>query len=52
VIPIVINNELIGVLDIDSPLLARFDDDDQQGLENLIKLFVSHYENSSETASL
>jgi L-methionine (R)-S-oxide reductase len=33
VVPIVENGELRGVLDIDSPDLARFDAEDQKGLE-------------------
>jgi GAF domain-containing protein len=36
--------ELIGVLDIDSPQLARFDDEDRQGLEALARLFVASIE--------
>lgn len=36
VIPLVINNQLFGVLDIDSPTLARFDENDQNGLEHLV----------------
>src|SRR6218665_1333504 len=32
VVPLVHNGELIGVLDIDSPVIARFDADDQLGL--------------------
>ncbi|MBT1449701.1 GAF domain-containing protein [Glaciecola sp. XM2] len=43
VIPIVINDELIGVLDIDSPIFSRFDEDDQKGLEQLVACFVEHY---------
>jgi len=35
VIPLVLNNELIGVLDIDSPIYSRFDEDDKVGLEAL-----------------
>jgi len=35
VIPLVLNNELIGVLDIDSPIYSRFDEDDKIGLEAL-----------------
>jgi len=38
VVPIFVQNEVVGVLDIDSPLLARFDDDDQAGLEALVKV--------------
>src|SRR5699024_6658517 len=33
VIPVVINNEVYGVLDIDSPILDRFDEADRVGLE-------------------
>ena len=34
------NNQLVGVFDIDSPLLARFDADDVRGLEALAEVFV------------
>lgn len=44
VIPIIINNRLIAVLDIDSPIISRFDDEDKQGLESLVEKFVAHYE--------
>ncbi|MBV1686881.1 GAF domain-containing protein [Novosphingobium sp. G106] len=36
VVPIVVGEQLIGVLDLDSPSPARFDADDVQGLETLI----------------
>ena len=39
VVPIVVNDQLIGVLDIDSPITARFDDDDRVGLEALVSTF-------------
>jgi len=42
VLPLRHKGEIIAVLDIDSPLLARFDLDDQAGLEQLIKLFEQH----------
>ncbi|HEY0922358.1 GAF domain-containing protein [Rheinheimera pacifica] len=42
VLPLRHKGEIIAVLDIDSPLLARFDFDDQAGLEQLIKLFEQH----------
>ena len=35
------NGELLGVLDIDSPVLARFDDEDRRGLENVGNIFVA-----------
>jgi len=34
--------EVSGVLDLDSPLLARFDAVDQEGCERLVALFVDH----------
>ena len=33
VVPIFIRNEIFGVIDIDSPVTARFDAEDKQGLE-------------------
>ena len=39
VVPLIANHELIGVLDIDSPSLARFDEADQRGIEALCKTF-------------
>jgi L-methionine (R)-S-oxide reductase len=41
VVPVVDSGTLIGVLDIDSPRAARFDDADARGLEALVGLFVS-----------
>jgi L-methionine (R)-S-oxide reductase len=35
-VPMLRGEEIIGVLDIDSPRLARFDRDDQAGLERLV----------------
>ena len=40
VVPLLRGSELLGVLDIDSPLLARFDEQDQRGLERLARIFV------------
>ncbi|MDQ0871800.1 L-methionine (R)-S-oxide reductase [Paenibacillus sp. V4I3] len=37
VVPILVGNELIGVLDIDSPIKSRFDDIDQQYLEQFVQ---------------
>lgn len=39
VIPIKVNNQVIAVLDIDSTSFDRFDENDQQGLEDIINLF-------------
>lgn len=38
VIPLHRDNEVIGVLDIDSPVTARFTEQDKQGLEKIIHL--------------
>lgn len=41
VIPLVKNGELIGVLDIDSPLKSRFDHEDQVFLEEFTAILVA-----------
>lgn len=41
VIPIIVNDELIGVLDIDSPLLNRFDEIDEQYLQEFVEILAS-----------
>jgi L-methionine (R)-S-oxide reductase len=41
VIPLIKDDTLLGVLDIDSPLLARFDDADRRGLERLAMIFIA-----------
>ncbi len=40
VVPIIKDDRFIGVLDLDSPSLARFDDEDAQGLNDLVEIFV------------
>ncbi len=40
VIPLVVNQELVGVIDLDSPLFCRFDDYDQAGLEIVAQIFL------------
>ncbi|NUO78207.1 GAF domain-containing protein [Lysobacter sp. 5GHs7-4] len=40
VVPLSLNGELIGVFDLDSPKLERFDADDQRGLEAIAQAFV------------
>jgi L-methionine (R)-S-oxide reductase len=42
VVPLLRNETLIGVLDLDSPLLARFDAHDQAGCEALVAIIVRH----------
>jgi GAF domain-containing protein len=41
VIPIIQNGKLIGVLDVDSPSLSRFDYKDAQELEKLVQVIVT-----------
>jgi GAF domain-containing protein len=42
VVPLSVGGKLIGVLDIDSPSLARFSDSDEQGVEMLCATFCAH----------
>ena len=42
--PIHVKGEIIGVLDIDSPSLARFDKEDQEGLAEFIKIFEKEWQ--------
>jgi GAF domain-containing protein len=41
VIPLIVGGTLLGVLDVDSPKLARFDDADRHGLEALAAIFLA-----------
>jgi L-methionine (R)-S-oxide reductase len=41
VVPLVLGGKLIGVLDLDSPVPARFDDEDKAGLEEAVRLFLA-----------
>lgn len=47
VVPLIKQERLLGVLDLDSPLLARFDNDDARGLNELAEIFVEASNNSS-----
>ncbi|MCI2900502.1 GAF domain-containing protein [Staphylococcus hominis] len=38
VVPIHVNNEIIGVLDVDAPITQRFSKNDQQGLEEIVSI--------------
>ena len=40
VVPLFDDERLIGVWDVDSPKLARFDDDDRAGMERLAGIFL------------
>jgi len=39
VVPVVHAGALVGVFDLDSPLVNRFDEEDQQGLEDIVDAF-------------
>lgn len=41
VVPLIKHKQLIGVLDLDSPSLARFDEQDAQGLNELAEILVT-----------
>ncbi len=38
VLPICKNGNIVGVLDIDSPMVARFDEEDREGLQKLVEI--------------
>ena len=40
VVPLIVGDNVIGVFDVDSPTLARFDRDDRAGIEQLVKTFL------------
>ena len=42
VVPLVDGDKVIGVLDIDSPKIDRFDAEDQRGIEQLVRTFLAH----------
>jgi GAF domain-containing protein len=42
VVPLIEAGQVSGVLDLDSPLPARFDAADREGCERLVALFVDH----------
>jgi GAF domain-containing protein len=43
VVPLIEGGVVLGVLDLDSPLLARFDQTDREGCERLVALFLDHH---------
>ena len=44
VVPLFDGERILGVLDLDSPLIGRFDDQDAEGLNELVTVFVGHEE--------
>jgi L-methionine (R)-S-oxide reductase len=41
VVPVVVGGQVAGVLDLDSPVKARFDEEDARGLEALVAHFIA-----------
>jgi len=41
VVPIMRDGEVIGVIDLDSPIPSRFDADDRAGIERIAEIFVT-----------
>ena len=41
VVPLILDGEVFGVLDIDSPIPSRFDADDQAGIEGIVEIFIA-----------
>ena len=41
VVPLIKGERLIGVLDLDSPSLSRFDEEDAAGLERLVRILLA-----------
>ena len=48
VIPLIIDNSLYGVLDLDSRCFARFQPDDQEELEKLALIIIKHLKRIKE----
>ena len=44
VVPLFDGERLLGVLDLDSPTIGRFDDLDAEGLNELVTVFIAHEE--------
>lgn len=43
VVPLVASGRVVGVLDLDSPLLGRFDEEDRVGAERLAATLLAHH---------
>lgn len=41
VVPLISKEQLIGVLDLDSPIFGRFNDEDASGLNELAQIFIA-----------
>ena len=40
VVPLIDAGEVIGVVDLDSPTIGRFDEDDRAGIEELVRVYL------------
>lgn len=52
VLPIIIDNKLYGVLDLDSTSYDRFSQNDQELLENLVKIIEKHLQRIKEETEI
>jgi L-methionine (R)-S-oxide reductase len=43
VVPLVRHGALLGVLDLDSPMLGRFDETDRAGCESLVRIYTESF---------
>jgi L-methionine (R)-S-oxide reductase len=43
VVPLVKHGALLGVLDLDSPMLGRFDETDRTGCESLVRIYMESF---------
>lgn len=43
VVPLISGGRVVGVLDLDSPLPARFDEEDRAGCERLVSVLMRHH---------
>ncbi len=50
VVPLVSDEQLLGVLDLDSPSFDRFDDEDANGLNELAEIFIAMSDTSGTSA--
>jgi GAF domain-containing protein len=51
VVPLIKDEQLIGVLDLDSPSLGRFDEEDAKGLNELVEIFKAKSDNFRNVSS-
>jgi GAF domain-containing protein len=43
VVPLITDEKVLGVLDLDSPIADRFDDEDRAGCERLVAILLGHF---------